>query len=248
MFHAREASLIHPGRPTLAATVIAIVAAACRLGEHVAEAPIDGLGLPVDAALATADAAVDAPDGPRGLRATIGDRPEVTGSCGALDDRAEMLTRFEPAMAEQDVTAGWEFDTDADSYDHASYGFVPNWPSATSGRFSLRLHGRITLDAGPHCFSVDIGATGTDIISGKNGCGQVWVGAGNAALAETGYEAATSGVATGCIDVASTGPTDFDIVFWYFNIFERARLNVRHCAGAGCTPAEMLMLASLQPS
>lgn len=64
------------------------------------------------------DAAIDAPPGPDGLRAIIGERPEVTGSCGALDDRAEMLDRFDPVVQAQDVTAGWDFDTDADSYNH----------------------------------------------------------------------------------------------------------------------------------
>lgn len=200
----------------------------------------------VDAADVT-DAPIDAPDGPNGLRATIGERPEVTGSCGALDDRAEMTGRFDPVVAEQDVTAGWDFDTDADNYDHVSYGFMPNWPSAQSGRFSVRFHGNVVLEAGTHCFSIDIGATGTDIINGRNGCGQVWLADAGSATAETGFEAATSGPATGCIDVATAAPTELDVVFWYFNIFERAKLNVRHCLGAGCTPAEPLSAMQLRP-
>lgn len=230
-------------RTTTLAAVITITG--CRLGEHVAEPPIDGPPGAIDAA-ATVDA-VDAAAGPRGLRATIGERPEVTGSCAALDDRAELLDRFEPAVQAQDVTAGWEFDTDADSYADPSYGFAPSWPAAEAGRFSVRFAGRVDLSAGTHCFGIDIGATGTDIIGGKNACGQLWLGDATTATAETGYEAATAGPATGCIDVATAGATDLAIVFWYFNVLERARLAVRHCVGAGCTPAEPLSVTWLQP-
>ncbi|HVK73509.1 MAG TPA: hypothetical protein VM734_09305 [Kofleriaceae bacterium] len=223
-----------------------LVMTACRLGEHVAEPPIDGGDGTVDGDPGAGDAAIDAPDGPRGLLATIGDRPEFTGGCGALDDRAEMLGRFDTPAQEQVVRAGWEFDTDADSYGDPSYGFDPPWPSAPSERFSVRFHGRILLPAGTHCFSIDIGATGTDIIGGKNACGQLWLAGAAAPSAETGFEAATAGVATGCIDVAG-GATDLDIVFWYFNIFERAKLRVRQCAGAACTPDQPLDVETLLP-
>jgi hypothetical protein len=248
MFHRRkQAANIDDMRRTTPCLLLVIAATSCRIGEHIADPPIDGRpGALIDAPAAELDAP-DAPPAATGLRATIGERPEVTGSCNALDDRAEMMDRFEPPLQAQDVTAGWEFDTDADSYADPSYGFMPPWPSAQSGRFSLRFSGRITLDVGPHCFSVDIGATGTDIIGGRNGCGQIWLGAAASATAETGYEAATSGTATGCIDVTAAGPVDLVIVFWYFNIFERARLQIRHCAGAACTPAEMLSVPNLQP-
>src|SRR5690606_25626447 len=65
-----------------------------------------------------------------GMRAAIGQRPEWTGSCDAIDDYAEMETRFASPMQTQDVYAGWEFETAADRYDDASYGFAPNWPTA----------------------------------------------------------------------------------------------------------------------
>lgn len=229
------------------ARVILFAVGACRLNEHIAEPPVDAPGGALVDAAGVTDAAIDAPPGPSGLTTIIGERPEVTGSCGALDDRAEMTGRFDPVVQQAEVTAGWDFDTDADSYNDATYGFMPNWPSAQSGRFSVRFHGNVVLDAGMHCFSVDIGATGTDIINGRNGCGQVWLAGANTATAETGFEAATSGVATGCIDVTTAGPTELDVVFWYFNIFERAKLHVRHCAGASCTPAEPLSAMQLQP-
>ena len=54
--------------------------------------------------------------------------------------------------------------------------------------------------AGPHCFSIDTGATGTDIIGGKNVCGQIWIGD---SVAETGFAAATAGPATVCVDLAA---------------------------------------------
>jgi hypothetical protein len=214
-----------------------LLCAGCRIGEHIADAPIDGAAAQ-DPDAAGEDAGVDAQNMFHGLHAIIGERPEVTGSCNALDDRAEMEGRFDPPVQEQDITAGWEFDTGADSYDDPSYGFTPSWPEAAqSGRFSVRYTGTIDLPPGNHCFSIDIGATGTGIIDGKNMCAQLYVGSGNA-IAETGYQATTAGVAEGCVDV--TGPTAFDIVFWYFNILEQAKLVVR-------VDDAPLSLASLAP-
>jgi hypothetical protein len=210
-----------------------VLVAGCRLGEHVAAPPIDADPGAADAA----DDDAPPPDAPLpgGLHAMIGERPEWSGHCSALDDRAELEDRFDPVVREMVVTAGWEFDTDADRYDDPSYGFVPPWPGAEPGRFSLRFRGRLQLAPGPHCLSIDIGATGTDIIGGKNACGQIWIGAANAPLAETGYGAPSLAAAVGCVDGAG-GLTDLDVVFWYFNVLERARLRVRWCPGAGCVP------------
>ena len=230
------------------AKILLVGLTGCRIDAYVAPPPVDGAGrVDGDAASVEVDAGLDAPDGPRGLLALIGDRPEVTGSCGALDDRAELNDRFDPPMQQQVVRAGWEFDTTADDYRDPSYGFDPAWTTSASGRFSVRFRGRIQLPAGRHCVSVDIGATGNDIIGGRNGCGQVWLGGGNTPTAETGYEAATAGPATGCVEVATAGPVELDLVFWYFNIFEPARLRVRHCAGASCTPDQPLALETLSP-
>jgi hypothetical protein len=222
---------------------------ACRFGEHHAAPPLDG-----PSALVSIDAPGSSGDPDanenvfHGLHATIGETPEWTGTCKSVAGYTMMMDRFDPAVAEQDVIAGWDFESDADSYNDPSYGFDPNWPSAMSGRFSVRFRGAIHLAAGTHCFSIDIGATGTDIIKGKNECGQVYVGDSQAAaIAETGYEAATSGPATGCIDLAADGAPELDIVFWYFNIFEHASLHVRHCAGAGCTPDQPLSVPDLVP-
>src|SRR5262249_41010328 len=142
------------------------------------------------------------------------------------------------------VDAGWEFDTSADTYDDASYGFDPNWSTAAFGAFSVRFRGTIDLDAGTHCFSVDIGATGTGIIGGKNACGQIYIGANTVALAETGYDASSTAAWTACTTVTG-GPIEIDVVYWYFNILEQARLVVRHCAGASCTPDQPLALSAL---
>jgi len=229
---------------------VILFASSCRIGEHIADPPGD-----VDATVGDDDD--DTPDATAsevdampatGLHAIIGERPEWSGTCNSLDDRAEMEDRFDPPVHEQDITAGWEFDTTADRYDDPTYGFVPNWPTAEQGRFSVRYHGTIQLAAGTHCFSVDIGATGTDLSGGKNACGQIYLGTAAAALAETGYEAASVDAAVGCVDVAD-GAQDLDIVFWYFNIFERAKLQVRMCSGAGCTPDQPISaLAPLAPS
>lgn len=189
-----------------------------------------------------------------GLKATIGDRPEVTGSCGALDDFAEMESHFSSSTTSMNVYAGWEFDTQADSYNDPSYGFEPNWTSAQSGRFSVRYSGTINLTAtGMHCFSIDVGATGTGIISGKNMCAQIYVNAGTGAnqvgtwLAETGYQAAAADANEACVTL-DAGTYSFDIVYWYFNVLERAQLQVRYCFGdqAACTPDQMITPAMVQ--
>lgn len=238
-----------------------VIVSGCRIGEHIAAPPIDagasaevdagdvpdatpcepgddqdGDGLDDCAELDDADPFTD-PTIFNGLHAIIGERPEVTGNCSALDDRAELDDRFDPPVDQLDVRAGWDFDTGADSYNDPTYGFSPNWASAMSGRFSVRYRGLIHLTADRHCFSIDIGATGTDIINGRNGCGQVWVGPGTVALAETGFGAASVEAAVGCLDVAEDGPVAIDLVFWYFNIFEQAKFHVRRCAGTGCTPS-----------
>jgi len=223
-----------------AVVVLGLVTAstsACRIDEYIAGPPPDAAGGDDDDDDDTSVDGGDVPDSapPAGLHAIIGEKPQWSGSCTALDDRAEMNDRFDPPVQEQDVTAGWEFDTDKDSYNDPSFGFMPNWTSAESGAFSVRFHGELALTAGTHCFSIDIGATGTDIINGRNGCGQIYLGTASAPVAETGFDAASVEAAVGCVDVAD-GAQDLDIVFWYFNVFERAILKVRHCAGADCTP------------
>ena len=139
-----------------------------------------------------------------GLLAIIGDRPEVTGSCDALTDYAEMAGHFTGATR-MPVSAGWDFDTDADAYNDPSYGFQPNWASDPSERFSVRFTGKLNLTAaGMHCFSIDIGATGTGIVTGKNACGQVYVNAGTGSgqatrrLIETGYMAESATANQAC--------------------------------------------------
>lgn len=244
MFHARDASAFM-WRATLRVTTVLWLTSACRIGEHIAEPPVDA----GDGSHADADPRGGGSDGGdggpgddafHGLTATIGERPEWSGTCTSIDQRDEMDDRFDPIVQQQRVTAGWEFDTAADSYDDPSYGVMPAWPApAESGRFSLRLHGALALPPGTHCFSVDIGATGTDIVGGRNGCGQLWLGDGAAPLAVTGFDAPSVDAAVACAEVA---PGDeVAIVFWYFNIFEQAKLRVRHCAGAGCTPDQPLI-------
>jgi hypothetical protein len=232
-----------------ACSVVAVIvfASACRIGEHIADRPPDagGGGDDDDAPIVDGGDLPDASPTP-GLHAIIGEKPEWSGTCTSLDDRAEMEDRFDPPVQAQDVTAGWDFDTEADIYNDPSFHFAPNWTTAESGRFSVRFSGTIALEPGTHCFSIDIGATGTDIIGGKNACGQIYLGTASAPLAETGFDAASVDAAVGCTD--ASGPTEIDIVFWYFNIFERAKLVVRHCAGAGCTPDQAIEASATSPS
>jgi len=216
-------------------------AAACQPGDR------DGDGVTDCAEAADGDPFTD-PVVFNGLLAVIGDRPEVTGSCSNLTDYDEMNGHFQGATR-MNVRAGWEFDTDADAYNDPSYGFSPNWGSAPSERFSVRFTGRVNLrQGGMHCFSIDIGATGTGIVSGKNMCAQVYVSSssGMRRLIESGYQAESATANVACL-MLPAGDYPFDIVFWYFNIFERAKLAVRWCAGGSsmCTPSQPLTTAML---
>jgi hypothetical protein len=183
-----------------------------------------------------------------GLTAIIGDRPEGTGSCSALDDYAEMASRFATPVRSQDVYAGWEFETDADSYADASYGFVPAWDDAPSERFSVRYSGWfLPAGAGTHCFRIDVGARGTGIVSGKNRCAQLYLGAGPAWLVETGYLAESETADEACAELGAAA-VKLDIAFWYFNVLETATLRVRYCYGgdAACAPDTVISALSLQ--
>ena len=234
-----------------AAAIACITCASCRFGEHTAVPPVDG----AQSGSAVIDGAPPAPDAQEnvfhGMRVTIGDRPEWTGSCKSnLPDYATMTGHFATPKQQEDADAGWDFDTSADAYSDPSYGFDPMWPMAAAAeRFSARYKATIHLAAGPHCFSIDIGASGTDIITSGNECGQIWLGPEEAPskIAETGYEAATSGVATGCIDQASDGTAELDVVFWYFNVLAQAKLHLRECDGASCTPGTPLSVPDLVP-
>ncbi|HTJ45679.1 MAG TPA: hypothetical protein VL463_26435 [Kofleriaceae bacterium] len=223
-------------------TVLTVVG--CRFGEHHAAPPVDGSvgsDTPADAA-----GAPDAQNVFHGMHAMIGDRPEWTGSCSTLSTYDQMQMHFANPAQQEDVDAGWEFETDADSVSDPSYGFDPSWPmTAPSERFSLRFAATIHLAAGDHCFQIDTGATGTDIISGKNECGQIWLD--GAKTAEVGYQAASNGPATGCITMAADGDAQLDVVFWYFNVFEKAKLQIRTCSGTSCAPSDPLDLSSLAP-
>ncbi len=241
--------------------VVAALCGGCQLWGTHAIAPGDG-GVDAPATDASVSDA-ETPDagardtGPApfmGLLAVIGDRPEVTGSCNALDDHAEMAGHFTGATR-MNVSAGWEFDTDADAYNDPSYGFQPNWGSAPSERFSVRFTGKITLaTAGQQCFSVDVGATGTGLVTGKNMCAQVYLNAGTGAgqatqfLAETGYQAESAAANVACVTLPA-GEYPFDIVYWYFNVLERSKLTVRRCTGATapCTPDQPITPALVRP-
>lgn len=180
-----------------------------------------------------------------GLHAIIGRQPQLSGGCNWLDTWAEVEHELGEVKREQDIRAGWSFDTMANRYDDASYGFAPNWTAAESDGFNIVYRGQVYLTAGRHCFTVDIGGT-------SNRCAQVYLSLGapaTTALVETGFEAA-AGAATRCVDIDAARAAPIDIVYrnFYF-IAARSRLDVRHCAGTGgadCTPATTLPATMVQ--
>jgi len=189
-----------------------------------------------------------------GLLATIGERPELTGSCGFMDDYAEMSDVFDPPVQQAQVRAGWDFETDADSYDDPSYGFDPAWPEAESGRFSLRFSGVFVVrESGRHCFAIDIGADGGTGLLDKNSCGQLYLGGGDGVdetlewFAEAGF-AADAGADQRCEDL-DAGEVSIDIVLRYFDVNETNRLHVRHCYGGAtdCDPDQPIVAADVHP-
>ena len=185
------------------------------------------------------------PNAYNGLTVMVGERPEGSGTCHSLDDFAEMESRFAGATKMMDIRAGWDFDTGADAYSDPSYGFDPAWAEAAAAeRFSLRYTGTIHLAAaGQQCFSIDIGAIGTDIFFSGNNCGQIYLD--GAPVAVSGFEAPTASN-IGCVELGA-GEHDFDVVFWYFNVLSQAKLHVKRCTSASgpCTPAEPLVPAAV---
>jgi hypothetical protein len=229
--------------------LLGLSTSACRFGEHIAAPPVDG-SVQSDTSPADSGSMPDVANVFHGMKATIGNRPEWTGSCMTLGTYDQMTAQFATPKQEQDVDAGWEFDTDADSPSDPSYGFDPPWPmAAPAERFSLRFRASIHLTAGAHCFQIDTGATGTDIFSSNNMCGQIWLGAQGspAKLAEVGYQAASNGPATGCMTMPADGDAELDIVFWYFNVIAKAKLQIRTCDGDACTPTSPLSVPTLVP-
>jgi hypothetical protein len=187
-----------------------------------------------------------------GLHAVIGRAPEVSGSCKWLESWDEVKHELGTIKREQDISAGWSFDTMANRYDDASYGFAPNWPAAEGGRFNIVYRGKVFLTAGQHCFAVDIGAAGSD--SASNRCAQIYVSIGaraTSALAQTGFEAPAN-AAVNCVDMTADGTAPIDIVYRNFHLalppitHPHNKLDVRHCAGVACTPTTTLPATMLQ--
>jgi len=252
----------------------AVIASACRIDPYVAPSPPDAVV--VDGTDATTDGGdgackpgndgdgdsiadcAELEDGVpftdptvfNGFHVIAGDKPSGSGTCNDLDDYAEMEGHFDTPVQELNAYAGWQFETGDDRYTDPGFGFAPAWPGqGDRGAFGLRYRGQIGLAAGTHCFRIDIGAT-DDFLNSRNACGQIYVGVGGPpakALAETGLGAETKGPATGCVDVPSDGAYPIDVVFWFFDVtFQTAKLDLRHCAGATCTPDAAITAAMVQ--
>jgi hypothetical protein len=171
----------------------------------------------------------------------------ATGTCADLKDYNTMATRFPSITEVKNMSAGWAFDTDQDTYYDAAYGFTPNWTSRTTGNFRLRYRGVINLKAGgQHCFKVDTGSTGAAI---PDACAQVYVnsGPGKSWLAQNGYMAAAA-EGTACVTLPA-GTYPFDIVYQHANPAHRHKLAVLYCAGGGsaCAPTQPLPNQMVRP-
>jgi FAD/FMN-containing dehydrogenase len=170
------------------------------------------------------------------------------GDCAYNDSWSEVQSVFSSSNVSKDwkTTAGWTFDTSAHNFTNASYTWNP-WPVGTgyitwAARFTANF---MAPQAGRYCFSVDNGATGSDIISGRNACLAAWWN--QSRITQTGYSTAGgSGGSprTACVNVTTPGANQLDLVGrWHdANIWRNFRMQVKYCFGGGanCTPNTIL--------
>jgi hypothetical protein len=179
---------------------------------------------------------------------------DPAGDCAYNDSWNEVQSVWSANRVSKDwkVSQGWSFDTSAHNFTNASYHWAP-WPTGSgyntwAGRFTANFDAK---QAGTYCFSVDNGATGSDIISGRNACLSAWWKGSR--IAQTGYSTAGGSGAsprTGCVNVTTPGLNQLDFTGrWHdANIWRNFRMQVKYCYGGAstCTPNQIVPRELLQ--
>ncbi len=132
-----------------------------------------------------------------GMYARIDDDGVFSGGCNNADSWNEMKGNF-GADQEQNLSAGWDYESKNHSYHAGTFNWTPAWPNNGGRSWEVMMSAEFTADAtGRYCFGQDNGSTGTGIASGWNACGQVWID--KSRVAEVGYNSASQ--PAGCVDL-----------------------------------------------
>jgi FAD/FMN-containing dehydrogenase len=187
-------------------------------------------------------------------------RADPAGDCKYHDSWSELESVYSTANATEDfyLRSGWEFDASAGNQGH---NFVRNhypwnpWPDEGTGyvTWGARLSGNFNFNqTGTWCFSVNNGATGSDIIGGRNACLNLWVN--QARVAQTGYSTvggSGGSPRTGCVSITTPGWRRLDVSGRYHdaNLGRNYRMQVRYCrtTGTSCTPNLPIPQSMVQP-
>ncbi len=171
-----------------------------------------------------------------GMYMRIDDDGVGSGTCNVADSWNEMRSNF-GADQQQNMRAGWDYDTKNHSYHASSYNWDPAWPNSGGRSWEVMMSAEFTADAaGRYCFSQDNGSTGTGIAQGWNACAQVWVNKN--IVSEVGHDSAL--LRQGCVDLATNQTIRLDL----YNRHHNANLSrsfisrPRWCFGgqSDCTP------------
>jgi len=176
------------------------------------------------------------PNAYSGVYARIDDDWIWSGSCNYADTWNEMKGQF-GADQKQNMSAGWDYDSENHSYHTYTYNWSPQWPNNGGNSWEVMMSAKfVPEDTGRYCFSQNNGSTGSGIINGWNACSQVWVNQNR--VVEVGYSGSNTPV--GCVDLSGGQAIRLD----FFNRHHNANLGrsfksmPRWCFGgdADCSP------------
>lgn len=184
-----------------------------------------------------------------GLKVTI-DSFAGDGSCNAMDDYAEMESRYESPREVKVMRAGWEFNSKNHTYTSSTYTWDPSWSRSGKRTWKVRFEGSFRAPAsGRYCFDVTNGSNGGGIVNGWNSCAQIWID--QQRMSEAGYNASDH-AQPGCIDLVSGQSYKIDLVGRYHNanVGRPFVYSARYCSdanGADCQPNAILPLELVTP-
>ena len=162
----------------------------------------------------------------------------VKGSCNYADSWDEMKNNF-GATKEQNMKAGWDYDTRNYNYNNSNYSWSPTWSGGDTRDWEVMFSAIFIAEkTGRYCFHQDNGASRDSGSNKVNSCGQVWVDKN--LMAESGLDGINQ--FNGCINLTAGEETRLDFynrhgahnVFW----MRHFKSEPRWCFGDGgdCTP------------
>ena len=182
------------------------------------------------------------PDRYNGYRVRI-DEAHPAGDCNDMDTWTELNGAFASPSHDMNMRSGMDFDVGNHDFTTSAYTWSP-WPSGNGYiTWGARFTADFDFDApGTYCFSIDNGATGTSITSGRNACMTAWVDQTRVAM--TGYSTvggSGSSPRTGCVTYTTPGEHRLDIAGrWHdANLWRSFKSQVRWChsTSGSCTPS-----------